>query len=329
MRQQVPDGGDNQGRIAQRLFRTSAQDSLPMSIRHERIYILPSSRGMAFICVLAIMLMASINYGLNLGYALCFILIGLFASCLLSTYKNLVQINFALVSVEDTFSHKPLCYKIKLNEQSDRDRNSITIQSEHASDTIDLAANGTALATLQINNSPRGLHSLGRLTVSSDYPLGLWRAWGYVHTPVQAYVYPRPEQPVVNYAGHDAQDGTPDRQLGEREYSGLKSYENTDSPSQVAWKKVASGAGWYSKEFETLNEQREIAIRWTDTPATLDDEHRLSRMCSWVVRAVEEDTAFTFELPGTVTTGFNSGRDHGNACLRALASYRQQPTKSQ
>jgi len=65
-------------RVKQRLFRTKPHDSLPLTLQHERIYILPSARGMAFIGVIAIMLLASINYGLNLGYALCFILIGLF-----------------------------------------------------------------------------------------------------------------------------------------------------------------------------------------------------------------------------------------------------------
>ena len=44
------------GRFAQRIFRSKAKDTLPITIFHERIYILPSNRGLAFICVIAIML---------------------------------------------------------------------------------------------------------------------------------------------------------------------------------------------------------------------------------------------------------------------------------
>jgi len=82
---ETPQSGN---RVKQRLFRTKPQDSLPLTLKHERIYILPSARGMAFIGVIAIMLLASINYGLNLGYALCFILIGLFSNIKLK-YKTI------------------------------------------------------------------------------------------------------------------------------------------------------------------------------------------------------------------------------------------------
>jgi len=101
------------GPVTQRFFRSNAKDTLPMTICHERIFILPSRRGLAFICVIIIMLMASINYGLNLGYALCFILIGLFASCLLATYKNLVKVKFISINAENTFAGSDLHYKIR------------------------------------------------------------------------------------------------------------------------------------------------------------------------------------------------------------------------
>ena len=312
----------NNSRIGQRLFRSGAEDTLPLTIRHERIYILPTTRGLAFLCVLAIMLMASINYGLNLGYALCFILIGLFFSCLLSTYKNLIGIRFELVAVEDTYHGSPLQYHIKLSEQKKRHRCSVSISTEDANDTFDISANGSVDARLQIKKTKRGVHSLGRLTLSSDFPLGLWRGWGYVHTPAKSYVYPKPEQPVVGYAGcNEINNGSPAKQITEQEYAGLKPYENTDSPSRIAWKKVASGAGWYSKQFESLSEQSELAIRWADTPATLNVEERLSRLCSWVNLAIEDNSSFTFELPGTGTTIRSSSREHGLDCLRALATY--------
>jgi len=138
----------NNGRIAQRIFRSSANDTLPLTIQHERIYILPSRRGIAFICVIAIMLMASVNYGLNLGYALCFILIGLFASCLLATYKNLVKIKFVSINASDTFESSDLSYKIRISDDGKRQRYSINLDTEEASATFDVSAQEIAEVAL-------------------------------------------------------------------------------------------------------------------------------------------------------------------------------------
>jgi len=317
-------------RFAQRIFRSKAKDTLPITIFHERIYILPSNRGLAFICVIAIMLMASINYGLNLGYALCFILIGLFSSCLLATYKNLVQIKFSAITTSNTFEGSVLSYTVRVSEENKRHRSSVSINNSSARDTFDLNAGAFTDAELQIKDAKRGIHKLGRLTLSSDFPLGLWRGWGYLHVPVHAYVYPKPENPIADFTGYNASSGGPlGTRTGEQEYSGLKTYENTDSPSRVAWKRVAQGGGWYSKQLEAEAEQREVAIRWQDTPAHFGVEQRLSRMCGWVIRARDENVAHTFELPGIKPLGLASGGEHSEACLRALAAFKtENPTLS-
>ena len=52
-------------------------------LRHRRIYILPTRRGLALIATLAIMLLTSMNYSLSLGHALTFLVAGLVASALL------------------------------------------------------------------------------------------------------------------------------------------------------------------------------------------------------------------------------------------------------
>jgi len=71
-----------QGALWQRAFRARAEDYLPHKVSHQRIYIVPSKRGAAFVLTLLLMLIASINYSLSLGYALSFVLTGLFAATL-------------------------------------------------------------------------------------------------------------------------------------------------------------------------------------------------------------------------------------------------------
>ena len=308
-------------RFKQRLLRVDACDQLPIRLRHERIYILPTRRGLAFLGVVMVMLLASMNYGLNLGYALSFILLGLFGSCLLSTYLNLTQLKIQTAVASDTYADNPLNFEVSLTEDRRRRRHSINIAAEGGNDTIDIAANTTATASLRTQDRQRGLIKLGRITLSSDFPLGLWRGWGYVHAPITAYVYPVPEKNAPPLPSSAENTGDLQNKIrGEREYHQLKRYQETDSLSSVAWKQVARGAGWYSKEFEPEPASACTSIRWQDTPGQLNVEQRLSRLCAWVQAAEQNAVPYSFELPGVSFTR-NQGPGHKKDCLRQLACF--------
>ena len=311
-------------RFKQRLLRVDARDQLPITLRHERIYILPTRRGLAFLGVVMVMLLASMNYGLNLGYALSFIMLGLFASCLLSTYLNLTQLKLQAAAASDTYADNPLLFEISLKEDRRRRRHSINVAANGTSDIIDIAPNSTTTASLRMQDCQRGLLELGRITLSSDFPLGLWRGWGYVHARITAYVYPVPETsaPPVPGSEENAKDAQTNIR-GEREYKQLKRYQETDSLSSVAWKQVARGAGWYSKEFEPEYASASTSIRWQDTHGQLTFEQRLSRLCAWVQAAEQNATPYSFELPG-VAFSRNQGPTHKKDCLRQLASFKSE-----
>ncbi|OED39041.1 hypothetical protein AB833_15965 [Chromatiales bacterium (ex Bugula neritina AB1)] len=313
-------------KLAQRLLRVEARDELPITLRHERIYILPTKRGLAFFAVIAVMLVASMNFGLNLGYALSFIFIGLIASCLLSTYLNLAQLQFTCAHAADCHACSPQNFSVTLRDPLQRQRHSITVtNADGIADTIDLKPGAEANITLQLVPKNRGTHALGRLTISSNFPLGLWRGWGYMHTPVSAYVYPNPETPCPDFAPQKTSTGemisalTPDREFAE-----LKQYQQTDSPGAVAWKSVARGAGWYSKHFDAEQRAIDLKLRWQDTPSDQNIEQRLSRLCAWILEAEKRSQHYAFELPG-ISRSANSGLDHQQRCLRDLASYQFEP----
>lgn len=308
-------------RFRQRMFRVDAHDTLPITLRHERIYILPTQRGLSFICVVMVMLLASMNYGLNLGYALSFIMVGLFASCLLSTYLNLTQLRIQNIFTTDTFAKDPLEFAVTLAEDRNRSRHSIRVAAEGSSDQIDIRSNTSASATLRILDSRRGLFKLGRITISSDFPLGLWRGWGYVHVPVETYVYPAAESPTPELPIQNATAGDKKNiQQDEKEFSQLKPYQPTDTLTSVAWKQVARGSGWYSKEFEPSQTSSSTAIRWRDTSNQSGVEQRLSRMSAWVMTAQAQNAPYSMEMPGT-TTKMLSGAEHKQKCLRTLATF--------
>ena len=83
----------------QRLFRHAPADRDPVTLRHRRIYILPTKRGIAFLATLAMALLTSLNYSLSLGFGTTFLLAGLVAASLIHTFRNLAGIELRPLAV--------------------------------------------------------------------------------------------------------------------------------------------------------------------------------------------------------------------------------------
>lgn len=310
----------------QRLLRARARDVLPLTITHERIYILPSKRGWMFVLSLLIMLIASMNYVINLGYALCFLLAGLFASSLLATYRNLAGLQLESVQTANAFVGDPVYFGLHFNNRQRRVRPGIRISDASGHETrVNLAASSRLEAAIRVPALQRGRLSLGRLTISTDYPLGLWYGWCYVHTPCDAVVYPAPEYDAPPWPGQ-AVAGRQGRYQqaddGEDDFDQLKAFEPGESLSRIAWKTAARGQGWYSKQFEPEINARELVFSLADTRPAVDPERRLSRLCAWILRAEREQRDYALHLPG-FRSGSSHGRVHRDALLEQLALLQQ------
>ena len=102
--------------------------------------------------------------------------------------------------------------------------------------------------------------------------------------------------------------------------AGLREYQRGDAPQRVAWKAVARGAGWYTKEFDGAGGGGPLALAWATLPAELATEPRLSRLTAWVLAAERSARPFSLSIPGThLPTA--QGRDHRRKVLTALALY--------
>src|SRR6266404_2515813 len=101
-------------RWRQRLWRIDAADRGPIVLRHRRIYILPTRRGLALIATLTIMLLTSMNYALSLGHALTFMVAGLVAAALLQTYRNLAGIAASPLAAGEAFAGGEVAFTLSL-----------------------------------------------------------------------------------------------------------------------------------------------------------------------------------------------------------------------
>lgn len=284
----------------QRVFRTRADDTLPMRIAHERIYILPTRRGWAFLAALLLMLVASVNYSLSLGYALSFLLTGLFAATLLHTYRNIAGVDLGAVGAGDAFAGEALPFTATLGEQAGRTRYGIELRNATAFVTFDIPALDKTRPALEVPTDRRGYLSLGRLTLSSDWPLGLWRAWSYVHAPVTALVWPAPERDAPPLPQTRGAAGSGRRTASsDGDVAGLRAYEPGDAPSRIAWKSAARGTGLKVRllDDETGSARTELSFEATRLGI---GEVRLSRLAAWVLEAERQGLNWELKLPGAL-----------------------------
>jgi uncharacterized protein (DUF58 family) len=306
-------------RWRQRLWRLEPRDRGAVVLRHQRIYILPTRRGLSLIATLTIMLLTAMNYSLSLGHALTFLVSGVVAAALLQTYRNLAGIVATPLAAGEAFAGGSLPFTLSLTAGTSERQSILVAPRSGAPVRVDLPRGATRPVQLSVAASARGMLALGRVTVSTDFPLGLWRGWAYLHFPLTGIVYPAPEAPSPPLPpGPEGFDARRSTRATEAELAGLRDYRAGDSLNRIAWKAVARGAGWYTKQFEGSGGGSGVELDWATMAPALDAEARLARLCAWILACEREARAFSLALPG-VDIASGSGAGHRRQALVALA----------
>jgi uncharacterized protein (DUF58 family) len=292
-----------------------------IELGHRRVYIVPTRLGVLFAATLAILLVGSINYQLALGFALTFLLAGLGVAAMVHTARNLSRLAVSTGRVEPVFAGESAQFRLYLENRAGHDRPAILARhiGSGSQFVVDIAPHGIAEVVLSVPARRRGWLPLGRALLETRFPLGLFRAWSYVEPDARGLVYPRPERaPLPRPLAEAAAGALRSQAAGNDDFSGLRTYQLTDSPRQVAWKAVARTDDMLTKQF-TGQAAAELWLEWRRLPAWLDVEQRLSRLAGWVLAAERGRGAhYGLRLPG-VELAPARGDAHAAACLQALA----------
>jgi len=301
-----------------RVSRRDPQGRARISPRH--IYILPTRYGLIFALLLLLLLIGSINYGNNLAFFLTFLLAGLGIVATLHTWRNLLDLELTTGTAEPVFAGQPASFTVHLNNSRDGERPNIQLQIDNLPAlATDLAGRSRGSLRLQRDASQRGVLPLGRVTVSTHYPLGLLRAWGYVELDATCLVYPQPSttRPPATLMGYD-RSGSGDKGVGVDDFVGIRPYRPGDSPRHINWKALASERGLQTKQFGGDRADR-LWLDWDSMPG-VECEDRLSRICRGILDACDREQEFGLHIPGTELNP-GRGQNHRHQCLAALACY--------
>ncbi|WP_177217575.1 DUF58 domain-containing protein [Ectothiorhodospira mobilis] len=284
------------------------------------IYILPTRYGYTFAGVLVVMLLGAINYSNSLAFLLTFLLAALGSNAMWHTHRNLLGLRITRLPAEPVFAGETARLAYSVANPGRVPRRGLTLEAPgHPGRDLAVPAHGDTRVTLTIPARRRGILRPGRLRLHTRYPLGLFRAWSWLHLEGDVLVYPRP-LPVEDAAGGGAPDkdeARTSRQPG-GEFTGLRGYTPGDSPRRVDWKALARTGNLYVKEFHEPRGGR-LWLDWDDLLAG-DVETRLSMLCHQVLRAHGADLEFGLRLPG-IEVAPARGEVHRRRCLEHLARF--------
>src|SRR3990172_7968934 len=136
----------------------NASDAVVLGRR--QLYMLPTRHGLMFCVLLAVLLLASVNYGNGLGYALTFLLGAVAVVSMLHTHRNLHRLRVAAGPCVPVFAG--------------------------AAAHVDLAAPAPR----------RGWLAAPEFTLATEFPLGLLYSWSRrIRLASRCLVYPQPAPP--------------------------------------------------------------------------------------------------------------------------------------
>ncbi len=283
---------------------------------------------------LLVLLIASINYQLNLGYLLTFMLAGAAVVGMHVTHGNLRGITMNLIagredsvransSMGHIFAGSVAQVEVRLSHTRKSLRPSVglaLLDAAHAPHWAwtDVPAQGSSTVHVAFKAERRGLHRVPVMQAETRYPLGTFRVWAVWRPQSEVLVYPAPEPhaPPLPPGEPRAGGSGAARVQQSGEFDGVRAYQRGDPLKLVVWKKAAKSDELVSRD----TQQSQRYELWLDYASCSPTAHeaKLSRLTAWVIAADKLGSDYGMRIPGREIKP-SSGEAHKRACLEALA----------
>jgi len=308
----------------QAIFQRWLESRLPLSdsitLTQRNVYILPTAPGFLLAATLLLLLLISINYQLNLGYVLTFLLAGCAVVGMHVGHATLRGITLNLLPPDAQFAHSSATVGVLIQSQRHAARYGIglaVLGSGHWLWT-DVPAQGSSSVHIAFELARRGLQPVPSISAETRFPLGIFRVWTVWRPAARVLVYPAPElMPPPLPPGQPRADGAASSQRSATgEHDGVRAYRRGDPMKLIVWKKAAKADELVSRDAQ----QVQHAQLWLDPAHSglSDPEQQLSRLCAWVLQAERQGLDYGLRLRG-IEIPPGSGERHKRRCLEALA----------
>lgn len=296
------------------LTRYRRPESLPMELHRQRIYIVPSGFGIGFSLLLLTMLAGALNYSNNAALLLTCLLGAASAASMLAAFRNLNGLRLSSLQPSRAVAGQPI--ELTLRFESSPARNALRLDIESTQQAFAIPANGTVQVMVTVPTSRRGWQPVPQLKLWTTWPLGMFRAWSWVHPDQHMLVWARAEQ---NGPSPETPATVAQRMrvhLGD-ELVALRDYRVGDPQHHIAWKASARHENLLVKDFAQPQGQAEWRLDWRELNG-LDVEARIARLARWLGEAEALRQRYSLWLPDKELP-MGSGPLHYARCMNALA----------
>ncbi|MBT0587311.1 DUF58 domain-containing protein [Alteromonas oceanisediminis] len=307
---------------------------IPPANRHRltmrSIFILPSRFGWMFLLLCVGLFILGTNYQNNIMLLLCYLLVAIFLINLHASYWNFARLDISIDPIASGYAGEQSPLQLRIHptnaKQAAVGKLQIANFNQPQSLSIDLIpqqpGNPTQVCQLSVDLPKRGVFQFPRITLSSFYPLGLYRCWTHLDFDREIVVYPTPLPCTLqlHQTGVDNEDASGlTTVVGHDDFAGLTPYVVGDSLNRIAWKQVAKQQNWVSKSFDSHH----AVTGWLVLPTVSTEqlETALSKLAFQINQCTREGIQFGLLL-GRQRIAPASGDQHRHACLRALAEFR-------
>jgi uncharacterized protein (DUF58 family) len=297
------------------------EDALPLTLRPRRVYILPTRTGIGAAVLLFLMLLAGLNYNNSMALMLCFMLAGVALVSMYECHRTLAGLKLHAAAAEPTFAGTSGQITLHFDNVDTRARQLLAVGCAQAAPSVfDLPPTAMRPVRLIYQARTRGRQRIDRLELATAAPLGLFRAWCWLHLPLKAVIYPAPQgsRPLPPPRGEPLEGHRRAHESGDEDWAWLRPFREGDAPRSVAWKAYAHGGPLLVAHYEAPAG----AHRLLDF-APLQDlplEQRLSQLTQWVLDCEQRGMSYALALPDRLV-GAHHGRSLRRDCLEALALY--------
>ena len=302
-------------------------------LNRRTIYIVPTSSGLLFALMLTMMLIGATNYRNSMGYLLTFYLGSLALVSTLHTHRMLSGLRIEVGKTDPVFVGNPAQFQLWIDNPDYFARHALVCQYQSAfkedwalstfetTYKIDVPAHQRVCLTIPVPTTHRGYLFLGKITLFTRFPLGLFHAWAPIHLNASTLVYPAPlgqkTLPLSRMVDHN-KEGSPHHGTGE-DFIGYRNYQTGDSPRHIDWKIVAKGQDWLVKQFGGKGANM-VWFTWEEVSNLNHIETALSQLCLWILIAEKQGALYGLKIPGC-TLEPQRGEQHRDKCLQALALF--------
>ncbi len=286
-------------------------------------FILPTRFGWAMTGLMLCLFILGTNYQNNVILKFCYFVFAILLLSMFHSYVSFVQYRITFSPIEANFANQDANLTLRLQHNPNRSQlHALSNIAVYRKNPLLFCYLNDDVNRVSLGRYKRGQHAIGRVSIESIFPFGLFRCWTHLSVPGKLTIYPAPMAGPLKLRQQNEHGKTgknENSKVTSDDLQGLREYRDTDPIYHVSWKHFAKGQGLLSRDF---NENAALS-GWLNFSDYLqgDVEQALSLLAYQILELGTQDASFGLSI-GNQQIMPGKGQQHQVQCLEALALYK-------